>query len=163
MWRLTKCLAGDFNPLPPCGGRLQFLVRLWMPFHFNPLPPCGGRRGLDYHAAHRIRFQSTPSVWRETLPFKKLLASAFSFQSTPSVWRETRCGKGNAAGHAISIHSLRVEGDCIHWRGKYTVNLFQSTPSVWRETANIPIEVTLKQFQSTPSVWRETASDGTKR
>ena len=36
----TRC---DFNPLPPCGGRLYGLQHSLTPLHFNPLPPCGGR------------------------------------------------------------------------------------------------------------------------
>ena len=34
--------------------------------HFNPLPPCGGRRLPVYVLPVDRRFQSTPSVWRET-------------------------------------------------------------------------------------------------
>ena len=33
------------------------------------------------------------------------------FQSTPSVWRETGVDKSEKISCAISIHSLRVEGD----------------------------------------------------
>ena len=81
-------------------------------YDFNPLPPCGGRRVEDsaadsciYISIHSlrvegdarlgrarqgaVRFQSTPSVWRETR-FRSLIhLSASIFQSTPSVWRET--------------------------------------------------------------------------
>ena len=79
-------------------------------------------------------FQSTPSVWRETLLVQVSAAIPSQFQSTPSVWRETfvsafryslspyfnplpPCG-GRLYSEAripaalrISIHSLRVEGD----------------------------------------------------
>ena len=34
------------------------------------------------------------------------------FQSTPSVWRETICVYLSFVDVVISIHSLRVEGDC---------------------------------------------------
>ena len=61
-----------------------------------------------------ITFQSTPSVWRETLHQQEFLITYYQFQSTPSVWRETVNGVGNGDyTHGISIHSLRVEGDCI--------------------------------------------------
>ena len=56
------------------------------------------------------KFQSTPSVWRETV----VAASNNSvtlFQSTPSVWRETGSSLDGNVRCAISIHSLRVEGD----------------------------------------------------
>ena len=78
-----------FNPLPPCGGRRG---RRWSTSescrNFNPLPPCGGRR----QGAH-------------------LAFSAAEFQSTPSVWRETSYAKHCSHRGAISIHSLRAEGD----------------------------------------------------
>ena len=57
--------------------------------HFNPLPPCGGRQK-----------QSTPKQKRR------------AFQSTPSVWRETAAKRTAMPQYPISIHSLRVEGDC---------------------------------------------------
>ena len=57
-----------------------------------------------------VRFQSTPSVWRETTAVK-LLVPAYKFQSTPSVWRETEGDEVGLTIDLISIHSLRVEGD----------------------------------------------------
>ena len=39
---------------------------------------------------YRILFQSTPSVWRETVRPQKQNNKPQEFQSTPSVWRETR-------------------------------------------------------------------------
>ena len=56
--------------------------------HFNPLPPHGGRPPEFREAQKQLQFQSTPSAWRET--------SGFSDR------RDQR---------AISIHSLRMEGD----------------------------------------------------
>ena len=35
--------------------------------YFNPLPPYGGRRLIRYPFSRIHAFQSTPSVWRETL------------------------------------------------------------------------------------------------
>ena len=81
-----------------------------------------------------ITFQSTPSVWRETLQAATTLLMAIVFQSTPSVWRETWCGCGCRSETVISIHSLRVEGDADKLRNTAAESLFQSTPSVWRET-----------------------------
>ena len=108
--------------------------------YFNPLPPYGGR-----HPRMRLRrmpetFQSTPSVWRETVlqvvgqstghhfnplpPYGGRHQSAQYhlhyklFQSTPSVWRETsRRRTFPDSQQRISIHSLRMEGDiiiCLH-------------------------------------------------
>ena len=56
--------------------------------YFNPLPPCGGRQHTGWRSAGRRKFQSTPSVWRETRDDR---------------WIELSI--------TISIHSLRVEGD----------------------------------------------------
>ena len=123
-------------------------------------------------------FQSTPSVWRETLAATTLLM-AIVFQSTPSVWRETERHPQPHQELHISIHSLRVEGDPAHHRRQsmpryfnplppcggrlsapsapVTTPRFQSTPSVWRETLEIRDSIVNGVFQSTPSVWRETA------
>ena len=64
------------------------VVRFRIPY-FNPLPPYGGRRQCRRRNDGHNRFQSTPSVWRETSPI-------FSPNFSPS---------------GISIHSLRMEGD----------------------------------------------------
>ena len=118
VWRETYKQAAllycqeDFNPLPPCGGRLWYHIT-WQAFpslfqstpsvwretivyiksiiignHFNPLPPCGGRQYKAPYYKQAAQFQSTPSVWRET----------------------ARCWRSRGSGY-ISIHSLRVEGD----------------------------------------------------
>ena len=58
-----------------------------------------------------LKFQSTPSVWRETIPGTFCVLLQGLFQSTPSVWRET-------TPYPLS----------------FIIRIFQSTPSVWRET-----------------------------
>ena len=57
----------------------------------------------------------------------------------------------------ISIHSLRMEGDCVS-QDLYSPRIsFQSTPSAWRETrAFSSLSPPINSFQSTPSAWRET-------
>ena len=59
-------LQDHFNPLPPCGGRLRALRRRNHGWYFNPLPPCGGRRGNELARYAEAKFQSTPSLRRET-------------------------------------------------------------------------------------------------
>ena len=115
VWRETpssmaSCKASYFNPLPPCGGRPCALRSAKIRRYFNPLPPCGGRHILLYIFFYIDLFQSTPSVWRETLDVTAL-ARDTPFQSTPSVWRETRTRRQEGMCEIISIHSLRVEGD----------------------------------------------------
>ena len=108
-----------FNPLPPHGGRLPAryttaavpdisihslrmegdhskCVSVADCIHFNPLPPHGGRPLFSVHDFVDKIFQSTPSAWRETL-----------------------CPGGNMVHIVISIHSLRMEGDCRR-RGRGT-------------------------------------------
>ena len=79
----------NFNPLPPCGGRHVIVNSNCKRCNFNPLPPCGGR----------------PAGYPRS-------SGGYAFQSTPSVWRETNAPFAQHVPIAISIHSLRVEGDC---------------------------------------------------
>ena len=46
---------------------VQFRCRLFL---FNPLPPCGGRLYNIVFPSSIVRFQSTPSVRRETQVFR---------------------------------------------------------------------------------------------
>ena len=130
----TLIPARNFNPLPPHGGRQDHtrclsggipisihslrmegdppskeLMRLLL--DFNPLPPHGGRRRTALTCGRCAIFQSTPSAWRETV---------YSLTIAEHI--------------AISIHSLRMEGDQIDFTYPEIVMVFQSTPSAWRET-----------------------------
>ena len=82
--------------------------RVW---RFNPLPPCGGRPARC--GAYRIR-------WR--------------FQSSPSLRRET--GERREGGHetGVSILSLLAEGDAACASDTTIPRMFQSSPSLRRET-----------------------------
>ena len=102
--------------------------------NFNPLPPHGGRPGTWRNAAYRKRFQSTPSAWRETSETKALQKEAII--SIHSLRMEGDAYSEEGFCHlSISIHSLRMEGDPTgSWRESITLP-FQSTPSAWRETA----------------------------
>ena len=63
---------------------------------------------------------------------------------------------------AISIHSLRMEGDSGRMIDSKLQSAFQSTPSAWRETVvSSPNTPYIFSFQSTPSAWRETEQRGT--
>ena len=102
--------------------------------YFNPLPPHGGRPAVSEPPFCLGTFQSTPSAWRETLYSLLDINKENSFQSTPSAWRETYI-RMDIVTHqifqstpsawretqpipikptkvTISIHSLRMEGDC---------------------------------------------------
>ena len=150
-----KCYNISIHSLRVEGDNAAAIVALAAD-NFNPLPPCGGRPRCCLPTAWRHQFQSTPSVWRET-PRCNTTHRRKVFQSTPSVWRETLRESLCASVGAISIHSLRVEGDIPVCEIDDPAEPFQSTPSVWRETDPDVQAYLQEQFQSTPSVWRETA------
>ena len=147
--------------------------------NFNPLPPCGGRQIIEPELFDRVQFQSTPSVWRETIDYARCSnLSSISIHSL-RVEGDLR-SHATRMRHTISIHSLRVEGDNAWLRLSDTMRYFnplppcggrrwwshwcrhtqkfQSTPSVWRETTGRIEDRKRDKFQSTPSVWRETWS-----
>ena len=102
--------------------------------NFNPLPPCGGRRSSRRNppiwiaiSIHSLRVEGDERTGILTQLRRK-------FQSTPSVWRETPTARPPSYNDAISIHSLRVEGDFLTPSTPRLHRIFQSTPSVWRET-----------------------------
>ena len=103
----------DFYPRPPGGGRLaNENCQPKTPVYFYPRPPGGGR--LCRRQMKRIAklFLSTPSGWRATV-FVLTLPVQFRFLSTPSGWRATDVPIHVLRDHVeISIHALRVEGDC---------------------------------------------------
>ena len=124
-------------------------------------------------------FQSTPSVWRETVlqvvgqstghhfnplpPYGGRHQSAQYhlhyklFQSTPSVWRETsRRRTFPDSQQRISIHSLRMEGDFVLFEVHHITCYFNPLPPYGgRRLIRYPFS-RIHAFQSTPSVWRET-------
>ena len=109
--------ASDFNPLPPCGGRHVFFTLDSVTHKFQSTPSVW-RETLFVSGLRRVvEFQSTPSVWRETRLVQDMTGTV-QFQSTPSVWRETISSRSNGVKFAISIHSLRVEGDSNLKTGK---------------------------------------------
>ena len=149
----------NFNPLPPCGGRLRITRPPEMPADFNPLPPCGGRQFSKQLLFCADRFQSTPSVWRETTEkFFNMYQKGISIHSLRVEGDYQEMGTHRGRGHFnplppcggrpqrynlavaaanISIHSLRVEGDRNGIILLWLLQIFQSTPSVWRETATV--------------------------
>ena len=57
----------------------------------------------------------------------------------------------------ISIHALRVEGDCTVPRLCRPYSAFLSTPSGWRATYEVLCKLAAFLFLSTPSGWRATS------
>ena len=95
MWGATASVTEqfltqpDFNPRPPCGGRL---LRGQVPvdaFLFQSTPPVwGATRGSHPRASYTSRFQSTPPVWGATGGDTRPVQTHV-FQSTPPVWGAT--------------------------------------------------------------------------
>ena len=122
-------------------------------------------------------FQSTPSAWRET-GICSHASAMLSFQSTPSAWRETKSAWDFSSSLAISIHSLRMEGDRNTSAAVRSAQYFNPLPphggrhhltvqgTDFRHFNPLPphggrlkpFEFHARQsaFQSTPSAWRET-------
>ena len=126
-------IQGDFYPRPPCGGRPVCGAGGTGEPYFYPRPPCGGR----------------PLV-------TKTGPAASLFLSTPSVWRATTGDTAGLRGREISIHALRVEGDC----GKASehagrMDFYPRPPCGGRQQAYKEYAVA-DIFLSTPSVWRAT-------
>ena len=105
--------------------------------YFNPLPPYGGR----------LR------CWR-------MKRTRQTFQSTPSVWRETYTASDRQARQAISIHSLRMEGDIRYHKPGIQRFHFNPLPPYGGRQIVSGDTIAARPFQSTPSVWRETWQHG---
>ena len=113
IWDIKACTGISIHSLRMEGDNCSHRVTL-QNVHFNPLPPYGGRPERRCLAMKRFKFQSTPSVWRETF-CSSAFRDTLSFQSTPSVWRETDTIIPIYLDGSISIHSLRMEGDYIYY------------------------------------------------
>ena len=125
--------------------------------YFNPLPPHGGRHIKSENSKYSSSFQSTPSAWRETEHIWTAVCRLVVFQSTPSAWRETNMQARCVREDAISIHSLRMEGDRIIRRSSRLLSYFNPLPPHGgRHGMQYHIPDAQPGFQSTPSAWRET-------
>ena len=123
-------------------------------------------------------FLSTPSGWRATVNALCRTAFPSPFLSTPSGWRATIKLPSGTRRKQISIHALRVEGDCItkspylfsgisihalrvegdHTRDKDSKsehNFYPRPPGGGRRAWNI-LWTKKPEFLSTPSGWRAT-------
>ena len=120
--KTSRAPTTDFNPLPPCGGRLSEIserVKLTL-ISIHSLRVEGDKKAyVMYQQETALGITSSPHATDfNPLPpcggrrrFTGYTVHKRTFQSTPSVWRETRYSE-----------SLTLSTP------------FQSTPSVWRET-----------------------------
>ena len=145
---------------------------------FNPRPPCGGRLRISAAASeyHRISIH-VPRV-EDDIDICPMCVLKFGFQSTSPVWRTTDGYEIAFESSPISIHVPRVEDDTT--RSTSSANItnfnprppcggrlrkldllrgrgrFQSTSPVWRTTYRSASFYNYKKFQSTSPVWRTT-------
>ena len=162
-WRETAAYGGSFScaifQSTPSAWRETSLScsESQVPDHFNPLPPHGGRlRLIKFNicmhiiSIHSLRmegdieekkqfalgkaFQSTPSAWRETHIYLLLTFTTFYFNPLPPHGGRLIIRFFAYIVNSISIHSLRMEGDCNNDSRLFIRLIFQSTPSAWRET-----------------------------
>ena len=82
------------------------------------------------------------------------------FQSTPSAWRETQGIRHFRKRRSISIHSLRMEGDFHRRRNHIDQHDFNPLPPHGGRPSWATLEYPSDPFQSTPSAWRETECQG---
>ena len=125
----------NFNPLPPYGGRQAFqkFICLYQHISIHSLRMEGDYFRRSISALCR-RFQSTPSVWRETTIFGVPMFSPSHFNPLPPYGGRLPLISAEFTRIKISIHSLRMEGDGRSHPANGEPASFQSTPSVWRET-----------------------------
>ena len=148
---------GDFNPLPPHGGRHIDLVdgdpAIIISIHSFRME---GDILAEWLFQNVIIFQSTPSAWRETSYFSVRFHISSKFQSTPSAWRETTIPENNLVSVVISIHSLRMEGDIVISPPRCAACHFNPLPPHGGRLTKVRSFILDWKFQSTPSAWRET-------
>ena len=110
---------------------------------------------MPYSSFKNTAFQSTPSAWRETLDsLPRVGGAAISIHSL-RMEGDRNC-LDDAHEQIISIHSLRMEGDRFKPFTLKTILYFNPLPPHGgRPNTTLPDgEYTV--FQSTPSAWRET-------
>ena len=104
-----------------------------------------GDRSFHNFGFRSKKFQSTPSVWRETSGATRLRTGGKNFNPLPPCGGRRSSRRNPPIWIAISIHSLRVEGDERTGILTQLRRKFQSTPSVWRETYRCWIADDLRQ------------------
>ena len=157
--RALKNPLADFNPLPPYGGRRDFVRSNC---RHNIISIHSLRMEGDSWNIHKRpcekSFQSTPSVWRETICVCWCFRRIVHFNPLPPYGGRPIIERGADIFGNISIHSLRMEGDDICG---YNENQFTGISIHSLRMEGDPDRVVFsffaaRKFQSTPSVWRET-------
>ena len=171
-----KYVPGNFNPLPPYGGRQQLAVHdaqsLVISIHslrmegdigktttnatmsdFNPLPPYGGRP-IDSNVSigHR-NFNPLPPYGGRLVTLMRRTVK-YAFQSTPSVWRETSFASFSSSSTAY-FNPLPPYGGRLCQRTLYAFRLCISIHSLRMEGDGTGKSTSLRNFISIHSLRME--------
>ena len=123
---------------------------------FNPRPPCGGRLRPHVRRSPSGRFQSTAPVWGPTGKFVQIKPGPEDFNPRPPCGGRL-CHHPDADRHGkISIHGPRVGADPVSAGWAWSRVLFQSTAPVWGPTPQRRASGRPALFQSTAPVWGPT-------
>ena len=95
---------------PRVGGDVPAWAGISPEENFNPRPPCGGRLHQCPPLLYSLVFQPTPPVWGATLNLSQKLVDK-AFQPTPPVWGATQQQRRCRRWQKISTHAPRVGGD----------------------------------------------------
>ena len=125
--------------------------------NFNPLPPHGGRLSVVCKNFELPTFQSTPSAWRETGNFFYLIHNIVISIHSLRMEGDLSCLATSGSPPFISIHSLRMEGDLRVRRLIPECKDFNPLPPHGGRLLIHFSHLTFLSFQSTPSAWRETS------
>ena len=125
--------------------------------NFNPLHPCGRRLDAVYLRLAKIGFQSTPPVWAETSLLLSVSFANRNFNPLHPCGRRRRNADTNFQYPFISIHSTRVGGDSFRSRPTRAPTHFNPLHPCGRRRCLASGQISLHSgFQSTPPVWAET-------
>ena len=176
------CAAHNFYPRPPGGGRLVFTGTLEHKTNFYPRPPGGGRHEPlrarearrcisihalrvegDPHAALR-RFRCSdfyprpPGGGRPPMQPVIFYGQRYFYPRPPGGGRLFREYPTTSA-KLISIHALRVEGDCVFPAPIEKSLDFYPRPPGGGRRREVYTRYLYTGFLSTPSGWRATCAN----
>ena len=169
---------------PHAGGDGLLCGRSSSELNFNPRPPCGGRLANTYYAARGMEFQSTPPMRGATpnpgeapainfisihaphaggdVPGSAGTATTFDFNPRPPCGGRPAAERRYDGGDGISIHAPHAGGDLNGPVVQHENGLFQSTPPMRGATLDSAIHSGLYLFQSTPPMRGATTGSATR-
>ena len=130
-----------FYPRPRVEGDSKTLSFSTRAAHFYPRPRVEGDPIINRARANPRHFYPRPRVEGD-VALGSAIGALFEFLSTPSRRGRLIRRAAGLAEQPISIHALRMEGDCRDRGAACQCQEFLSTPSAWRATASTRILMT---------------------